>query len=254
VVVGVVAITPKSTVDDRLMPETAEAPEAKAPDALEPVAPPATGDGKTPTDPWPGTTPLPNADAPKVDALHPAANIAPPPAPEQPSFRLVKVQAGDTLALIAKRELGSSARYQEILKINPGLVATKLRKGQEIKIPVAPTTSPAPLDGKTAIVPTPAPLNGGSMEPAPAPSTGEKIYVVKKGDTLSGIAGREMGSKNKWQALQAANADVLHGSTALKIGMKLRIPASESSTTTTSTASDLPAAPATTQPMGSGTK
>src|SRR5207249_1654909 len=118
-----------------------------------------------------------------------------------------------------------------------GLVATKLTAGREIKIPVAPATAattPGPAPATTASTPA-APISGPSATtpsaaaavPASADvaASAEKTYVVKSGDTLSSIASHEMGSKKRWEEIAKANEDVLHGSTALKIGMKLHIPA-----------------------------
>jgi nucleoid-associated protein YgaU len=249
VVVGVVAITPKATVDERLMPEMAAGEPAQEPEMLEPVTPPAPGDAAKPADPWPANDgkqtelkPL-NGGAVATDT---SAKPAPAPVPAAPSFRMVKVRPGDTLALIAKRELGAASRYPEILDANPGLVATRLPLGKEIKIPLAPMTAQAPVppaDPTKAVVgPVPAP---GQNEPVPAPAA-ERTYVVKKGDTLSSIASREMGSVNKWHELLAANDDVLHGSTALKVGSKLRIPASEKSTSALSDLAPLQAGAAST--------
>jgi nucleoid-associated protein YgaU len=139
----------------------------------------------------------------------------------------VKIQSGDTLAKLAQRELGSAARYQEILKANPGLVATKLQKGQEIKIPVAAakpaTDERSAANAQTQVTPQTTPV-----------VSSDRVYTVKKGDTLSSIAAREMGSKAKWQELLKANEDVLHGSTALKIDMKLQIPGGEKASSTSS--------------------
>jgi nucleoid-associated protein YgaU len=210
VVVGVVAITPKSTVDDRLYADAKPGEVVASPETLDSgVGGPETA--AVPADPFPGKyggtagelKPLPTLDAPAV-----------------PTTRGVKVQQGDTPATIAKRELGSAARYQEILDANPGLVASKLVKGMEIKIPVG-STSPVASTGASG---TPAPLS-----PATESAAGERTYVVKSGDTLSTIASREMGGRSRWPDLQHANEDVLHGSTALRIGMKLRIPVAGSS-------------------------
>jgi nucleoid-associated protein YgaU len=215
VVVGVVAITPKSTVDERLYPDGERTEMALAPEVLEPV-PPATG--ALAESPWPakeGATA--SSDLKPLPA--PIAPTATPVVPE-PTFRTVKIQRGDTFAIIAKRELGSSARYKELVDANPGLTATKLVAGKEIRIPVA-AASPAPS--------TPAVVDPFAPTAAPvAPVADEKTYVVRKGDTLSSIASREMGATNKWGELAKANEDVLHGSTALKIGMKLRIPSGSS--------------------------
>jgi nucleoid-associated protein YgaU len=201
VVVGVVAITPKSTVDDRLYAPSETAAATETP--LEPATPPAEAN------PWPPKDGAIVADLRPLPS--PGAPATTPALPVAPTTRTAKVLRGDTLAVIAKRELGSAALYQQVLDANPGLNATKLSAGMEIQIPVASTT--APVDPMAV---TPAPQTPAVAE--------EKTYVVKKGDTLSSIASREMGGKAKWGELAKANEDVLHGSTALKIGMKLKIP------------------------------
>jgi nucleoid-associated protein YgaU len=211
VVVGVVAITPKSTVDERLMPEIAQAAIEAGIEPLDPA-----GDAtKPPVDPFPGGA----MDGAQANSLDPAA------APVE-TFRIVKAQANDTFATISKRELASAARFTEIAKLNPELNGAKLKKGQDVKIPLAPT---APVDPK----PTATGGEPGGSTPSPAPAPSEKIYTVRSGDTLSSIAQSQMKSRNKWQELQKANEDVLHGSTNLKIGMKLRIPGASGSSSTT---------------------
>lgn len=232
VVVGVVAITPKSTVDERLMPEVAQAAVADGIQPLDGAGDPA----KAPVDPFPGAPSDPAADAAK--SLDPAA--APAAAAEQ--FRIVKAQANDTFATIAKRELNTAARFTEIAKLNPDLNGAKLKKGQEVKIPLAPAATPAPAP--SGAVPGP---DTASAPPSATPATAEKTYTVRSGDTLSSIAQSQMKSKNKWRDLQKANEDVLHGSTNLKIGMKLRIPGT---TATSTTSSDVaaPAAPSASSP------
>ena len=49
-------------------------------------------------------------------------------------------------------------------------------------------------------------------------------YVVKPGDTLSGIAARETGSVGRYYELFKANEDRLSHPNALQIGQSLRIP------------------------------
>src|SRR5262245_14164106 len=215
VVVGVVAITPKSTVDERLMPEVAQAAVESGIEPLDPMADPT----KAAVDPFPGAAP--DASGASANSLDPAA---PPAAAE--SFRVVKAQLNDTFATIAKRELSSAARFTEIAKLNPDLNGAKLKKGQDVKIPLAPVPAP---DAKSA--------GTGTTDPAvtpPAPPASERIYTVRSGDTLSSIAASQMKSKNKWKELQKANEDVLHGSTNLKIGMKLKIPGTTAASTTSS--------------------
>jgi len=49
-------------------------------------------------------------------------------------------------------------------------------------------------------------------------------YVVKAGDTLTGIATRLLGSSSRYSELFHANQDILSSPNDLKIGMELRVP------------------------------
>ena len=76
-----------------------------------------------------------------------------------------------------------------------------------------------------------------SADPAPrAPETGPRpaaprvpdpagrAYTVQVGDTLSGIAERELGDHRRYFDIYAANRDRLVDPDALKVGMVLRLP------------------------------
>ncbi|MGQ0614755.1 MAG: LysM peptidoglycan-binding domain-containing protein [Planctomycetaceae bacterium] len=65
------------------------------------------------------------------------ARVAPPPSssPAAESGRTYQVQEGDDLSTIARKHLGSARRYREILQLNPGLDARRLRIGQTIRLP-----------------------------------------------------------------------------------------------------------------------
>ena len=54
---------------------------------------------------------------------------------------------------------------------------------------------------------------------------GSLFYVVQPGDTLSGLAGRFLGSTRRFLDLYDANRDVLSSPDDLQIGMRLSIPA-----------------------------
>lgn len=107
----------------------------------------------------------------------------------------------------------------------------------------SPWTKPAFLGGSvTSLVArptiTPDPIQivmEGQLEPtrsaAIAPvapperaADGTPIHVVQSGDTLSGIAGRYLGSIARFDEIYELNQDQLSGPHALKIGMRLRLP------------------------------
>jgi membrane-bound lytic murein transglycosylase A len=89
-----------------------------------------------------------------------------------------------------------------------------------------------------------SPATGGARNPkqsfAPsssAPDLSAYAYTVQAGDTLESIARAQMGDAQKWQLITAANPEL--NPKAMKIGQKLQIPASG---TTSSKDSSAPAA------------
>lgn len=64
-------------------------------------------------------------------------------------------------------------------------------------------------------------VKGGSSSTAP---TGQKVYVVVSGDSLSKIAQREYGNANQWNRIYEANRDILKDPDKIFPGQKLRIP------------------------------
>lgn len=71
-----------------------------------------------------------------------------------------------------------------------------------------------------------AAVKTASVVPASASgaSGASRSHVVKKGDTLGGLASKYYGDSSKWPLIQAANKDRLQGSVDLKLDMKLVIP------------------------------
>jgi len=70
---------------------------------------------------------------------------------------------------------------------------------------------------------------GGTVPVRPAaapaaPLTELRFHTVAEGDSLSRISLRYYGTPGRWQEIFAANRDVLQGSSALRVGMQLRIP------------------------------
>lgn len=68
-------------------------------------------------------------------APKPASERAAPPEKLLAGGRSCKVQKGDTLQAIARRELGDGDRWKEISELNPGLSPSKLSVGQVLRLP-----------------------------------------------------------------------------------------------------------------------
>jgi LysM repeat protein len=114
------------------------------------------------------------------------------------SGRVHVVAAGDTLGEISRKYFGTTAKWKEIVKANPGVDPENLKVGQKLNLPESAGTS-AP----TAVV-----------------ETGD--YVVKPGDTLGSIAQSQLGKKSEWKRLVEANPGL--DAKRMRIGQKLKIP------------------------------
>ena len=114
------------------------------------------------------------------------------------------VKKGDSLGLIASRQLGSTRYADEIRRVNPQIKNDRIYAGKTIQIPV---------------------LQDRGSQATKKPSKGGKArYIrVKKGDTLMAIAKREYGDKNKWKALARRNG--IKRDTDLRDSQRLLIPA-----------------------------
>jgi LysM repeat protein len=84
-----------------------------------------------------GDAPAKTAAPPSSAQTPQVANNAPPapPPPPPPQERTVTVKSGETLSDIARRELGTASRAQEIAELNGIDDPTKLRAGQTLKLP-----------------------------------------------------------------------------------------------------------------------
>lgn len=91
--------------------------------------------------------------------------------------------------------------------------------------PIAPLTGKDPL-AKLLDVEVP-PEEPGSAAALPEPEL--KTHRVKAGDTLTGIAGRYLGSTTRYLEVYEANRGVLKSPDDLRIGLELVIPPKEAS-------------------------
>jgi LysM repeat protein len=92
---------------------------------------------------------------------------------------------------------------------------------------------PVPTDGADgAPFANDTTLKGSPHHAGPKPvdgRTGGATHVVQKGETLSSIAAKRLGSPNRFQDLFEANTDQLRDANDLRSGMVLKLPGSRSS-------------------------
>lgn len=100
--------------------------------------------------------------------------------------RTYTVQAGDTLAGIASKQLGSAMQFEVILQLNPDLDPRRMRPGQQIMLPAhahdrdAAAPVHAPQDHAVGQAPPPAP------QPAADRSLSDLLDVVTRTIELRG--------------------------------------------------------------------
>ncbi|HHS50479.1 MAG TPA: LysM peptidoglycan-binding domain-containing protein [candidate division Zixibacteria bacterium] len=152
-----------------------------------------------------------------------AERYAAVPESEKTVWAKHKVKKGETLSEIALHYGTSAAQLTEANNLRN---AHQLRIGQELVIPVAPSTARAMADRGTPATPA---------APSGAPSSVTNYYSVRKGDTLSGIAQRNGVALDE---LLLANS--LKRGSVITPGMRLKIPVGKKATTYTVASGDTP--------------
>jgi nucleoid-associated protein YgaU len=174
-----------------------------------------------------------------------------------PKFRDYTVKPGDTLAGIAKRELGSERYAEAIARSNPFKDTEKLKAGRVLRLPLDPqniqgkkvaaseaSVPPAKSPGidslasritsaratgsdpparisepEKKVVSVPVPI-AAPLAKATQPPAEE--YTVKSGDTLSKISQAHYGSTAMASSIAKFNG--LSDPDSLRLGQKLRLP------------------------------
>ena len=110
------------------------------------------------------------------------------------------VEAGDDLWSLAERYYGDGREWRKIAAANPKVLTggpDRLQVGWRLKIP--------DLDEGVA-------------------SGGDRVVTVRRGDTLSSIAERELGAAARWTDIFHANRAQLSDPDELPVGMRLLVP------------------------------
>jgi nucleoid-associated protein YgaU len=132
----------------------------------------------------------------------------PAPKPEEDTLEKYQVKKGDTIKGIAKAWLGdeklaeslydqNKARIPDVrhLSAHLTLVFPKSKFAKKPEIGTAGSSGSATM---------PAGLKKDEVKPTTEPA-GDKKYVVKEGDTLYGIAKRELGKGSRWEEIVTLN-------------------------------------------------
>lgn len=104
----------------------------------------------------------------------------------------------------------------------PEATASTTTPGMSSENPAALPPDPIPLTGDDVGL---DPLAGSASSSASHPGATEWTYhVVQRGETLSSIAAKYLGSASRYEEIFSLNADRLHDANDLRVGMELRVP------------------------------
>ncbi len=133
------------------------------------------------------------------------------------------VRKGETLWSIAEKYYGTGFVHQELLAFNRSRVRTvkDISPGLNLLIPDRSELGLAPREQ--------APRAHASSTQAklapPVAKMSPRTYTVRKGDTLSEISQKLLGTSKRWEEILSLNDDKLDEATDIAIGMTLKIPA-----------------------------
>ncbi len=138
--------------------------------------------------------------------------VTPPVTPDGGITTYV-VRKGDSLSRIAAHTLGSGNHWRKVFDANRNLLSdpNHVREGMTLRIP----STSRPSTGTTL---TPLPKFGVVGR------EGDQTYVVRGGDTLSGIAQRFLGSAARWREILDLNRDQVPTPEKLRSGITIRLP------------------------------
>lgn len=156
------------------------------------------------------------------------------PGPVAVPAELYTIKAGESLYKICQSKYGDGSLWKSLAEFNSNVIPnpTKLRAGVTIRlpsesvlrgeVPQAPQVQQVQFD-----VPGMSAGDGattGMVQPTEPAAPTTRDYTVQKGDTLSTIASKKLGSKSKWKQIADANRDRLNDPHNLVPGTVIRLP------------------------------
>lgn len=155
-----------------------------------------------------------NQDPPRKEyGVKPTVPEIPAEQPEERGElpRNYTVKDGDSFEKISIRLYGTARYTEDLVKANEDVNPRKMRVGQVLNVPRFDDYAGMDDDGAGA-----TPQDGGTAS--------RNTYIVKKGDTLFGIARDVYGSSKHWNKIYDANRRQLPSQNSLKVGMELVLP------------------------------
>ncbi len=134
------------------------------------------------------------------------------------------VQPNESLYKIAERAYGQGRLWRQLAEANPGKVGKNgvIRPGVRLVLPAEV--------GGYRLRGEPQARSQPETRSAPRESVSQpKTYTVAKGDTLSQIAQRTLGSSRRMNDIIEANRNLISDADEIRVGMKLTIPSSTTS-------------------------
>lgn len=197
---------------------TAPAPKPSPTNANKPTTPPSTPPTLPPTLPNPPSTPNTGTISPGLPPSSLTPNGPKPASGLNPS----ESRSGDRPAVDPHAPPTSGGKGDST---NPPAITPNPTTPNGVTPPNNTPTNPANPSGPRPVTPI-SPNPTGPVTPPALPvnsANAVKSHTVASGDTMSSIAEKYYGDKNKWQAIAKANP--LVDPSAMKVGTKLTIPA-----------------------------
>lgn len=184
----------------------------------------------------PGVRPVPALDVAPAGILGYEIVGADPLLPVQPAAIPTEAHviiSGESLYKICSVKYGDGSLWTKLAEFNnlSERDAKRLRAGSKINLPseaqlrggdlavypglVAPVGNGVDHDG--------FPIEAQGMAAGDVASTTES-YTIRAGDTLSTIAARKLGTKNRWREIQELNRSTLRDPAKLKVGTVIQLP------------------------------